>query len=82
MEGRTCRDCGTYIPESQFQTACCMIKDRLLREIVEAWRTSKEAERHYAESTESKARAVGMAIRLDEVLKRAAESLKKGQIQP
>jgi len=78
MEGRTCEDCGVYIPESQFHTACCVIKGRLLREIVEAWQTSKEAEEHYSESTEAKARACGMAIRLDEILKRAAESLKKG----
>jgi len=78
MEGRTCEDCGVYIPESQFHTACCIIKDRLLREIVDAWRTSKEAESHYSESTDAKARAVGMAIRLDEVLKRASDSLKKG----
>jgi hypothetical protein len=78
MEGRTCEDCGMYIPESQFHKACCVIKGNLLREIVEAWTTSKEAQRRYAESTETKARAVGMTIRLDEVLKRAEESLKKG----
>lgn len=78
MEGRTCEDCGMYIPETNIHTACCMVKGKLLREIVEAWTTSKEAERHYRESTETKAKAVGMAIRLDEVLKRAAESLSKG----
>lgn len=78
MEGRTCEDCGMYIPESQFHTACCIIKGALLKEIVDAWNASKEADRHYSEGTAQKAIAVGQAIRLDEAVKKAAESLKKG----
>jgi len=47
----------------------CIRKDKVLQKISSAWKESKEADKHYSDSTQSKAEAVGKAIHFEELLK-------------